>query len=1096
MQRSRELLVGLLEEASQLEHCLLNAYLYAACTLKTLPEEFATTDSGEPNRRRAIQFERTRAWKLAILNVAHEEMLHLHYVQCLLRALGERPSFTLPPRDPDSGHWLIGAWRTHIEGEENGDHGTEIPVDGYTPANARRFIIYESTDALQDANPFGPEVSELFRRLHALEVDLTVESMLLGVEDDGKRAAMKAQLEDIYATLTPTPAPPAALGAVAVEAEPLDVEDIHFQSIADLYLRAIQPLYEEAFDFDWVAHANRDLNNELLDPNHAGEGFLPIGPVYRDKNFEQATDTNQQAPLKHFRQVSDIIAEIVEEGEGAQGFVEGAEALLAKVEELGGARAYLQAELADQRSSDPTPEWLHSGQMTRGSHLYSFAVASIEFEQERELAQRSGTSFDPARTALTDPALDGLAATLAEQFNSAYLVLIMWLSRIYEVKDWAEDKPRRESIEMLASWPLMSLSVRPFLELASFVPIDSRDLFRLDAHGLPTAPVHARQLFDLFEAPERSPEIDDTMDYLALRTLTDVAHWAAEQAEQIEAADIDETARGVMVTRLRALAELDEFTRQFPFRVADGYSNRQPDLEFLQEHPDGLKYEESGAQENLFSDCLVLRLRFAGRGLVQLSTDPDTPTDEAGCTGTHMLHAADAPHHLDRALVWQPREGNVILREPREELPPIGIRVADVALLAPNGDVESGYVPLSVMQSTGAVQTTGVQQELKITGLEEILTLPVADVLGAGLGVDLLSKDGRVPYLNGYNHLVWQDGEPIDPFVFAIVDDAGRSILQREIFNDGLTLMQMSPLQRLDSARGPCGFDSDFSHIPPWARAQLSEFEQQQLDDPGFPRSWLHARGELLARHLDQQLAGGDHSQAGIDAIISFAERLRLVSVPRGTTIGWLGILCQYGHTVSGSFGAAGDDQTLLGPLSSRIGAQLAVGQAARTGPNGRWLLRYVKGVMDTDALSDLVFGEAFIPLQATPTDEPVHWQRTWRFAPGMAAALAGYACRFDQPFWAHFDVDGDTRTIQLPDGTLLTETLATSSPEKYTYTATGMPGISGYSGSFSVNKDAVLHWSARFKADSPASLVRMLSTNAAAASAMTAKLKDHFGPH
>ena len=89
------LLEQLLDEAAQVEHCLLNTYLFAACSLKSLPEEFATLSDGRENRRRAIHFERTRAWKQAVLGVAHEEMVHLHYVQCLLRAIGGRPHLGL-----------------------------------------------------------------------------------------------------------------------------------------------------------------------------------------------------------------------------------------------------------------------------------------------------------------------------------------------------------------------------------------------------------------------------------------------------------------------------------------------------------------------------------------------------------------------------------------------------------------------------------------------------------------------------------------------------------------------------------------------------------------------------------------------------------------------------------------------------------------------------------------------------------------------------------------------------------------------------------------------------------------------------------------
>lgn len=52
MPESAELgkLIELLHQAEELEQCLLNAYLYAACSLKTTPQEFALTNGQENGR--------------------------------------------------------------------------------------------------------------------------------------------------------------------------------------------------------------------------------------------------------------------------------------------------------------------------------------------------------------------------------------------------------------------------------------------------------------------------------------------------------------------------------------------------------------------------------------------------------------------------------------------------------------------------------------------------------------------------------------------------------------------------------------------------------------------------------------------------------------------------------------------------------------------------------------------------------------------------------------------------------------------------------------------------------------------------------------
>ena len=59
-------------------------------------------------------FERVRDWKLSILSITHEEMMHLHYVQCLLRALVEPADFTLPERSAGSGDWHFEGWRARV----------------------------------------------------------------------------------------------------------------------------------------------------------------------------------------------------------------------------------------------------------------------------------------------------------------------------------------------------------------------------------------------------------------------------------------------------------------------------------------------------------------------------------------------------------------------------------------------------------------------------------------------------------------------------------------------------------------------------------------------------------------------------------------------------------------------------------------------------------------------------------------------------------------------------------------------------------------------------------------------------------------------
>jgi hypothetical protein len=221
------------------------------------------------------------------------------------------------------------------------------------------------------------------------------------------------------------------------------------------------------------------------------------------------------------------------------------------------------------------------------------------------------------------------------------------------------------------------------LELASFFPIDLNQLFRIDRHGLPVLPIWGQELLVLWESSERSEAINEQMDYLVVRTLRAAANWARDQLWAVDGADIAPHEKQMIQTRLTALTRLSEFEKQFPYGVAGGYSDRQPSITYQNTHKHNSRFEENPSFNSaIFSNSLVLRLRFRGWGLVQLATDPDPPTDEAGCTGTLMLHAADGDRRFDRALVMQNFEPNLnIFRAVAEGGPQFGVTVLDASLM-------------------------------------------------------------------------------------------------------------------------------------------------------------------------------------------------------------------------------------------------------------------------------------------------------------------------------------------------------------------------------------------------------------------------------
>jgi hypothetical protein len=558
-----------------------------------------------------------------------------------------------------------------------------------------------------------------------------------------------------------------------------------------------------------------------------------------------------------------------------------------------------------------------------------------------------------------------------------------------------------------------------------------------------------------------------------------------------------------------------------------------PDMDFKQEHPDWNKYEEDPTLayanpdeeiQDIFKDTLVLRLRFAGWGLVQLATDPDPPTDEVGCTGTQMLHAADGNKRFDRALVWQNKDSDSdrnIVRGPEGVMPKIGVSGLEVTLMVTAKDgAKAGPTPLQIMNSTGAVQTSGVQQDLLIDGLLPLASYSPEKLLGKGsvLGVDLREKNGVRPYLYGDNHLVWQDGEPIDPFVLAVTVNspnvAGNrdaTVFQREVYTGKTveaekTMVEMSPIERIGTCRGPLGFDK-VEHIPEWALAGMGKKQRDMLEHPGFPDSLLADRSRDLAMELERALAMGKQTQAEVDTIASLADRMWRFSVPRSTTKRWATYSLHYGHSVSGPMKEPEAENPVFAAIRERLRVSLTTTRGSdRTKANSRWLVGYTTGYMDTDALADFVYGELYIPV-SVQSSGTITLSQSWAFPAEMKDALAQFACRFENPFWDDSATVKDGQRILKAESLTITETLlGTPAPYEYAYDATfsgegGVEQVREYRGSFSVDekgetpKPVRLCWEVSFQGTQASALVIIMRSFAETTAAITRALTQQFGP-
>jgi hypothetical protein len=1052
-------------------------------------------------------------------------MMHLHYVQCLLRALGQPADFTLPERSTESGDWRFEGWRARI-GTEDPEHGVEVPVAPLTPDTIERFILYEATDALQDADPFDDDMTQLFDQLGDFEVEYRLEEALVHIPDE-QRNTLRGHLLDILRHLLPGKEPPPLphlhIRSFGLAGPPAaEFERVRFQSIADLYKDEILPRYRDAFTLGQVVNDNRDLTNELA---NAGERMLPTGPIHRDKNFERQEQANVRDPLANFDTVDNIIDQIVDEGEGMTDFLGAVHDILTQVENRG-IPTILRAVRQDQgflggiSGDDKSPEWLQSFLRARNSHLYRFAMIRAQFNAEQRLALRCGESFVAAREPIStqSSAVTQFTLEATTHFNACYLVLRAWLSRYYDPRSPQTDQRRRLGIEVLAGWPMMSVAIRPFLELLAILPVGGSALFRSDRDALSAGPPGTAELHDMLDGDHTfSDDVIAVIDRYALQILGATAQWAQTARTRIPELTPDATEQLIIDRRLQALSILDEFQRQIVYREHGGYSDTEAEATYPRNEPD--RYEEvplgsTATSPPLFAETLVLRLRFAGRCLVQLATDPEPPTEEAGCSGTMMLTAADTPAHLDRALVMQPlspdntpKPGNIIIREPRDRLPPLGVDVREVALMVtdyPAGSTRTVPVP--------GPNPAAKPKRFTIEGLNPILVSNPKDLLGEShrLGIDLLEHAGTRPYLHGENHLVWEDGEPIDPFVLAVTlatnsEASSTELFKREIYNEGRSLMQMDPQQRARSLRGPVAFDQ-FTNAPDWVQATLSPPEAIGINSTS---GYLDERATVLAEAMDSALAENPQTQPEIDRVISMLERRRRVVNPRQTTVDWQSLLLHYGHTVSGDLTQIDSgDNLLISKLVEQCGLQLTGSRNTddRHASNGRWMITYGLGYMDTDQLSDLTYGELLIPLAAVSGDGSLTLTRTWSVA-APPSDLSSYACRFDRPFaqpiygppGPPYTIVDDIRELRHPGYPPLRETLQKKEPNSYTYSIAGLSGLTACTATFSAassgDHGSALTWTVRFCCLPPLEPVSAMALFASYGSSLETTLYQRFPP-
>jgi hypothetical protein len=317
-----------------------------------------------------------------------------------------------------------------------------------------------------------------------------------------------------------------------------------------------------------------------------------------------------------------------------------------------------------------------------------------------------------------------------------------------------------------------------------------------------------------------------------------------------------------------------------------------------------------------FGNQSVLELQFEGIFQCRLATDPDGANVVRGVTGNGFA-IGDEPD-LNRVIYFQAPEASQ-----RSHCPPIGVKVHAARLLRASSLPWRDRGEL-IPQLRGAL-------------------------------VDLKEN----PKFEGRNHVVSEDGEPIDPFVIEVRTGTGIRLVRRAI---GIPMNDMTPLQRRGSGRYP-PIGAQLS-----AEAMAANLAVlSRLDEPfkfDTPLEYTLDRISKLKKDWDT-IAGTNQQYSKLGAELEFRlrsldEGLRPAMDLDARTIRWTRYFfdCGYRHFVSGEM--MGD----FGPLSTRF----ELVSQSKSPTASRWLVDYHLGFFDTDAMSACVSGKLYIPVKDKKT--------------------------------------------------------------------------------------------------------------------------------
>lgn len=272
---SREQLLHLLAEASEIEHSLMCSYFYAAFSLKRAGDDSLAEAEGKAAER----------WRKAIMKVAIEEMGHLLMVANLTVSVGGRPHFARPnfPVAPGyfpsgvvvrlSGfstetldHFIFLERPRGVEGDDAADYGRP----DYVRDQARPGIM----PSAQDYETIGHLYEAIRQNLAALSKRLGEQSLFVGARDAQIGKGM-VDLESV-ATIGSLAEALEAIDLIVEQGEgsPADREESHYRSF-------------------------RAVRDELLALSKANPDFTPAWPVADNPVLRRPPEPDDKVFIAH-----------------------------------------------------------------------------------------------------------------------------------------------------------------------------------------------------------------------------------------------------------------------------------------------------------------------------------------------------------------------------------------------------------------------------------------------------------------------------------------------------------------------------------------------------------------------------------------------------------------------------------------------------------------------------------------------------------------------------------------------------------------------------------------------------------------------------